>query len=77
VTDDLFDAASMYGDDYLYFFAPAGGRSEFAAHGPTRPGTQLPGAAGRLATEWPGPPQSQSTCRVGGLRNTSPRGSAG
>jgi SAM-dependent methyltransferase len=45
VTADLFDAGSMYDDDYLYFFAPADGRSEFAAHGPTVPGTQLPGAA--------------------------------
>jgi hypothetical protein len=31
---DLFDAAAMYDDDYLHFFAAPRGASEFAAHGP-------------------------------------------
>jgi SAM-dependent methyltransferase len=36
---DLFDAAPMYDEDYLHFFAAPPGRSEFAAHGPVVPGT--------------------------------------
>ena len=36
---DLFDAAAMYDEDYLHFFAAPPGRSEFAAHGPVVPGT--------------------------------------
>ena len=36
---DLFDAAAMYDDDYLHFFAAPRGVSEVAAHGPTVPGT--------------------------------------
>jgi SAM-dependent methyltransferase len=36
---DLFDAAAMYDEDYLHFFAPPpGGVSEFAVHGPVVPG---------------------------------------
>jgi SAM-dependent methyltransferase len=35
---DLFDAAAMYDEDYLYFFAAPRGVSEFAAHGPAVPG---------------------------------------
>jgi hypothetical protein len=31
---NLFDAAAMYDEDYLYFFAAPGGLSEFAVHGP-------------------------------------------
>jgi len=47
---DLFDAAAMYDEDYLYFFAAPGGLSEFAAHGPAVPGADLPGeAAAELA----------------------------
>jgi SAM-dependent methyltransferase len=47
---DLFDAAPMYDDDYLYFFAgdpgdSKGGESRFAAHGPNLPGTGSSGAA--------------------------------
>jgi SAM-dependent methyltransferase len=36
---DLFDAAPMYDDDYLHFFAAPRGLSEFAVHGPAVPGT--------------------------------------
>ena len=36
---DLFDAAAMYDEDYLHFFAAPPGRSQFAAHGPAVPGT--------------------------------------
>ena len=31
---DLFDAAAMYDEDYLYFFAAPRGLSELAVHGP-------------------------------------------
>ena len=34
---DLFDAAAMYDEDYLHFFAAPRGVSEFATHGPTVP----------------------------------------
>ena len=43
--DDLFDAAAMYDEDYLYFFAAPGGGSEFATHGPAVPGVGVPGEA--------------------------------
>ena len=53
---DLFDAAAMYDEDYLYFFAAPGDPSEFAVHGPV-----VPGAASRALTSrvrlprsWPG-----------------------
>ena len=47
---DLFDAAAMYDEDYLYFFAAPGDLSEFAVHGPAVPGVDLPGeAAAELA----------------------------
>jgi len=47
---DLFDAAAMYDQDYLYFFAAPGDPSEFASHGPVVPGAGLPGeAAAELA----------------------------
>jgi hypothetical protein len=42
---DLFDAAEMYDEDYLYFFAAPRGLSEFAVHGPVVPGADFPGAA--------------------------------
>jgi len=32
---DLFDAAAMYDEDYLYFFAAPPGVSEFAVHCPS------------------------------------------
>jgi SAM-dependent methyltransferase len=47
---DLFDAAAMYDEDYLYFFAAPRGLSEFAVHGPVVPGADFPGeAAAELA----------------------------
>jgi SAM-dependent methyltransferase len=47
---DLFDAASMYDEDYLYFFAAPADLGEIAAHGPVVPGAGVPGeAAGELA----------------------------
>ena len=47
---DLFEAAPMYDEDYLYFFAAPPGLSEFAVHGPVLPGADLPGeAAAELA----------------------------
>jgi SAM-dependent methyltransferase len=42
---DLFDAAGMYDDDYLYFFAAPEGLGEFAAHGPPVPGAGSSGEA--------------------------------
>jgi SAM-dependent methyltransferase len=42
---DLFDAAAMYDEDYLYFFGAPKGASEFAAHGPVVPGTDSAGEA--------------------------------
>jgi SAM-dependent methyltransferase len=39
---DLFDAAAMYDDDYLYFFAAPGDLSEVARHGPNVPGAGVP-----------------------------------
>ena len=42
---DLFDAAAMYDEDYLHFFAARRGLSKFAAHGPVLPGADLPGEA--------------------------------
>ena len=42
---DLFDAAEMYDEDYLHFFAAPAGRTEFASHGPNLPSTVLPGDA--------------------------------
>lgn len=45
---DLFDAAAMYDEDYLYFFAASDGLSEFAVHGPVVP---VAGLAGEAAAE--------------------------
>jgi len=42
---DLFDAASMYDEDYLYFFAAPAGLGGVAAHGPVVPGAGVPGEA--------------------------------
>jgi SAM-dependent methyltransferase len=42
---DLFDAAAMYDDDYLHFFAAPRGLSEFATHGPAVPGAGSLGEA--------------------------------
>src|SRR3954471_12347179 len=38
---DLFDAAAMYDEDYLYFLAAPQGETEFAAHGPPVLGTDF------------------------------------
>ena len=38
---DLFDAAAMYDEDYLYFFAAPPGVSDFAVRGPALPGAEL------------------------------------
>ena len=45
---DLFDAAAMYDEDYLHFFAAPPGRSVFAAHGPVVPGTDSSAEAADL-----------------------------
>src|SRR6266508_4985498 len=42
---DVFDAAAMYDEDYLHFFAAPPGLSEFAAHGPAVPGAASSGEA--------------------------------
>lgn len=42
---DLFDAAAMYDEDYLYFFAAPGELSEFAVHGLVVPGAGSSGEA--------------------------------
>jgi SAM-dependent methyltransferase len=47
--DDLFDAAAMYDEDYLHFFAAPPGVSEFAVHGPVVPGADAGEAAAELA----------------------------
>jgi hypothetical protein len=41
--DELFGAAPMYDEDYLYFFAAASGFSEVAMHGPNLPGAGIAG----------------------------------
>jgi SAM-dependent methyltransferase len=47
---DLFDAAAMYDEDFLYFFAAPGDLGKFAEHGPALPGAGVPGeAAAELA----------------------------
>src|SRR5258708_11398705 len=71
---DLFDAASMYDEDYLHFFAAAGGRSEFAAHGPVVPGADVPGEAAaelawRLLDLRPGMKVLDLACGHGDLAN--------
>jgi SAM-dependent methyltransferase len=45
---DLFDAAGMYDEDYLHFFAAPQGVSEVATHGPTTPGV---GSSGEEVAE--------------------------
>jgi SAM-dependent methyltransferase len=69
---DLFDAAAMYDEDYLYFFAAPGGLSKFAAHGPVLPGADVPGAAAadlawRLGGLQPGMSVLDLACGHGGL----------
>jgi SAM-dependent methyltransferase len=48
---DLFDAAAMYDEDYLHFFAAPRGRSEFAVQGPAIPGASSVAAVAELT--WP------------------------
>src|SRR5256884_9066066 len=71
---DLFDAAAMYDEDYLYFFAAPDDRSELASHGPVVPGADLPGAAAaelawRLAELRPGMHVLDLACGHGELAN--------
>jgi SAM-dependent methyltransferase len=69
-----FDAAAMYDEDYLYFFAAPGVRSEFAVHGPVIPGADFPGAAAaelawRLLDLRPGMSVLDLACGHGELAN--------
>jgi len=48
---DLFDAAPMYDEDYLYFFAPPGDQGGLAGHGAVVPGADDPA---RVPRNWPG-----------------------
>jgi SAM-dependent methyltransferase len=71
---DLFDAAAMYDEDYLYFFAAPGDPSEFAAHGLVVPGADVPGEAAaelawRLAGLRPGMSVLDLACGHGELAN--------
>jgi SAM-dependent methyltransferase len=71
---DLFDAAAMYDEDYLHFFAAPSGLTEFAAHGPVVPGADLPGEAAaelawRLLDLRPGMTVLDLACGHGELAN--------
>jgi SAM-dependent methyltransferase len=71
---DLFDAASMYDEDYLYFFAAPDDRTEFASHGPVVPGAGPPGEAAaelawRLLDIRPGMSVLDLACGPGDLAN--------
>src|ERR1700733_5457309 len=71
---DLFDAAAMYDEDYLYFFASPGDGTEFATHGPIVPGAGSPGAAAaelawRLLDLQPGMDVLDLACGPGDLAN--------
>lgn len=70
----LFDAAAMYDEDYLHFFAGPDDRSELASHGPVVPGADLPGEAAaelawRLAELRPGMSVLDLACGHGELAN--------
>lgn len=72
--DDLFDAAAMYDEDYLYFFAAPRGLSEFAVHGPVVPGADTLGEAAaelawRLLDLRPGTSVLDLACGHGDLAN--------
>jgi SAM-dependent methyltransferase len=71
---DLFDAATMYDEDYLHFFAAPPGGSEFAAHGPVVPGMDSPAEAAaeltwRLLDLQPGLSVLDLACGPGELAN--------
>jgi SAM-dependent methyltransferase len=71
---ELFDAAEMYDEDYLYFFAAPGDRTEFAAHGPVVPAAASAGAAAaelawRLLDLRPGMSVLDLACGHGDLAN--------
>jgi SAM-dependent methyltransferase len=71
---DLFDAAAMYDEDYLYFFAAPGDLSKFAEHGPAVPGAGVPGEAAaemawRLLDMRPGMSVLDLACGHGELAN--------
>ena len=71
---DLFDAAAMYDEDYLYFFAAPPGLSVVAAHGPVVPGVDVPGSAAadlvwRLLELRPGMDVLDLACGHGELAN--------
>jgi SAM-dependent methyltransferase len=72
--DELFDAAPMYDEDYLYFFAAPSGFSEAAVHGPNLPGADIAGeAAAELAWQLldlqPGMSLLDLACGHGDLAN--------
>jgi SAM-dependent methyltransferase len=71
---DLFDAAGMYDEDYLYFFAAPRAVSAFAAHGPPVPGADVPAdavaeLAWRLLDLQPGMDVLDLACGHGDLAN--------
>jgi SAM-dependent methyltransferase len=71
---DLFDAASMYDEDYLHFFAAPAGLVESAGHGPAVPGADVPGEAvaelaWRLLDLRPGMAVLDLACGHGDLAN--------
>ncbi|MGO9083204.1 MAG: SAM-dependent methyltransferase [Streptosporangiaceae bacterium] len=71
---DLFDAAAMYDEDYLHFFAARDDPSKFAEHGPVVPGADTPGEAAaelawRLLDLQPGMSVLDLACGHGELAN--------
>jgi SAM-dependent methyltransferase len=71
---DLFDAAPMYDEDYLYFFAAPSGLSKVATHGPSIPGVDTAGDAAaelawRLLDLQPGMDVLDLACGHGDLAN--------
>ena len=71
---DLFDAAPMYDEDYLYFFAASGDQGELAGHGAVVPGADDPGGAAaelawRLLDLRPGMSVLDLACGHGDLAN--------
>jgi SAM-dependent methyltransferase len=71
---DLFDAAPMYDEDYLYFFAAPGDQGGLAGHGAVVPGADDPGGtaaelAWRLLDLRPGMSVLDLACGHGDLAN--------